>query len=257
MGGAIDVPGNVSHPLPALRETPIQLHIQHHQELTPPTQISPLAEFNTHADAVAAARVYALTSPTPSSTMPPPLPPQNPTSSSSSSPPPYLPPYPSPLPSRLKLTLFPLDITTGHVLTHTRYASIVTPLQRAGSPLAAWTEAFLAATWRRTAKYGALSLHDPLCVWFAIVGEQGWEIARDQDVRVETAGQWTRGACVVDRRGNGRKHGDGEVPGDHGGWLSERLGNRMSRAVSSPGDDETEFAARLLERVFGVERAAL
>ena len=42
MGGAIGVEGNVT----------------------------PVAEFNTYADAVATARVFALTSPTPSSTMP-------------------------------------------------------------------------------------------------------------------------------------------------------------------------------------------
>lgn len=170
-------------------------------------------------------------------------------------PPPYLPAYPSPLSRCLNLTLFPLDITTAHVLTREQYTSVVTPRLNAGSPLAEWTEAFLAATWRRTEQYGGLSLHDPLCVWYAIIGSQGWAMREEEDVRVETAGQWTRGACIVDRRGREKKD-EGEVAGDHGGWQNKKLGNRMRRALKSPGNDETEFAARLLERVFGVERTA-
>jgi len=90
-------------------------------------------------------------------------------------------------------------------------------------------------------------------VWYALVGEEGWEVREDEDVRVESAGQWTRGACVVDRRGRGEKRREEVVEGDHGGWRSLKLGNRMRRAVRSPGDDESEFGLRLLERVFGVE----
>jgi hypothetical protein len=89
MGGAIDIEGN----------------------------ITPVAEFNTYADAVATARVFALTSPNPSSTMPP-VPPKMST----------LPPYPEKLSRPLNLTLFPLDITTAHLLTKSMFDAKVIPL---------------------------------------------------------------------------------------------------------------------------------
>jgi hypothetical protein len=47
-----------------------------------------------------------------------------------------------------------------------------------------------------------LSLHDPLVVWSLLAPPGGiGPGARARDVRVETAGQWTRGMCVVDQRG--------------------------------------------------------
>lgn len=79
-------------------------------------QITPVAEFNTFADSVAAARVYALSSPQPHSTMPP-VPPAPPGSPEGTTPPPYLAPYPQKLSRRSKITLFPLDITNYHSLT--------------------------------------------------------------------------------------------------------------------------------------------
>ena len=42
---------------------------------------------------------------------------------------------------------------------------------------------------------------------------------------------------------------DEEVVGDAGGWRDSRRGNRIERAVKSPGDEK--FARLLLERVFG------
>jgi hypothetical protein len=108
MGGAIDVEGN----------------------------ITPVAEFNTYADAVATARVFALTSPNPASTMPPP-----PAKMST------LPPYPSKLSRQLKLTLFPLDITTPHQLRQSSFDATLLPLIQGGSPLAEWTSAFVHKTY--------------------------------------------------------------------------------------------------------------
>jgi len=129
MGGAIDVEGN----------------------------ITPVAEFNTYADAVATARVFALTSPNPPSTMPPP-----PLKAST------LPPYPQNLSRPLKLTLFPLDITTPHALRRSHLTAKLNPLIKAGSPLAEWTSAFVGKTLekiqsltRKQADPG-LELHDPL-----------------------------------------------------------------------------------------------
>lgn len=62
--------------------------------------MTPGAEFNTYADSVAAARVFALTSPNPSTTMPPKLKGEG-----------QLPAYPEKLPKQLKLKLFPLGKT--------------------------------------------------------------------------------------------------------------------------------------------------
>lgn len=244
MGGAIDVEGN----------------------------ITPVAEFNTYADAVATARVFALTSPDPSSTMPPHF-----TNLFS------LPAYPSKLTRRLNLTLFPLDITSLHILSKSAFEAKIRPLLKEGSPLAEWTSVFLGKTFDKIETLeGAqsdpgLALHDPLCVWYMITRlSPSWMQAPKgpEDIRVETSGQWTRGMHLIDRR-NRKKAGkktetqikspgasditnpfdieDGieydEIPGDTMGWLSLNKGNRVHRIVSSPG--EHAFGPYLLERVFG------
>lgn len=248
MGGAIEVEGN----------------------------ITPVAEFNTYADAVATARVFALTSPNPVSTMPPPPP------AKLSS----LPPYPAKLSRRLNLTLFPLDITTPHELTKSMFEAKIEPLIKAGSPLAEWISVFMGKTFEKISfltggqRNPGLSLHDPLCIWYMLTrSAPSWMISPKgaEDIRVETAGQWSRGMHVVDRR-NRRKGGGelqvkspgavdisnpmekvviggnndaeyDEVPGDEYGWLSLSKGNRINRIVSSPGEDA--FGQYLLERVFG------
>jgi inosine-uridine nucleoside N-ribohydrolase len=246
MGGAIDVEGN----------------------------ITPVAEFNTYADAVATARVFALTSPNPASTMPPP-----PLKIST------LAPYPRKLSRPLKLTLFPLDVTTPHTLQRSHLSAKLDPLIKAGSPLAEWTSAFVHKTFekiesltRKQADPG-LELHDPLTMWYMLTrSAPSWMLApkAPEDIRVETAGQWTRGMHVVDRR-NRKKggiseqvkspgavdisnpmesltiaHTDGEdsdAPGDNGSWLCLAKGNRINRIIGTPG--EAAFGPYLLERVFG------
>ena len=248
MGGAVSVPGN----------------------------ITPTAEFNTYADATAAARVYALTSPNPSSTMPPsPPPPQ--TVNHKKAPAEPLPPYP---PKgelgdrRLNVLLFPLDITTQHTLRRDDFEARTKPLIAKGSPLAEWTSAFLSSTFRKmeTLHHGheggsaSLSLHDPLCVWYALTSASEaskWSISKGEDLRVETAGQWTRGSYIIDRRDRKRGKDDddddddddgegGHVPGDTGGWLSSARGNRLSRCVQTPG--ERVLAPFMLDMIFCIER---
>jgi len=122
MGGCLDsVPGNVPRALPPLSSA--------HPPGLPPippfglikappsarrtalnlrNQITPGAEFNIYADSIATARVFALTSPHPESTMPP-VPPQPSGKQSSEPPPPHLLGYPKNLSRQLKLTLFPLS----------------------------------------------------------------------------------------------------------------------------------------------------
>ncbi|KXH68648.1 inosine-uridine preferring nucleoside hydrolase [Colletotrichum salicis] len=224
--------------------------------------ITPHGEFNTVADAVAAARVFALTSPTPRSTMPP-------ISDKKSS----LPPYPARLSKKLKLTLFPLDITTPHLLTQNYFTETIKPIVASGSPLGQWVNHFMSKCFDKIVEMEGdgqepgLSLHDPLTVWYLLTqSDPKWKAtAEPEDIRIETTGQWTRGMHVIDRRLRVKYNeaaleasetGDSvdvltlaEVPGDTGGWLSTSRGNRVNRMVESPGEEL--FAPDLMKRVFG------
>ncbi|KAE8348070.1 Inosine/uridine-preferring nucleoside hydrolase domain-containing protein [Aspergillus coremiiformis] len=209
-----------------------------------PGNVTPAAEFNAYADAFAAARVYALTSLSPKSTMP--------TNTS-------LPDYPATLSKQLTLRIFPLDITLRHGVSRGQFREVVTPLLQEGSPLAEWVSAFMAHTFHTVEKLHTgrvgddveLSLHDPVCVWYAITADdEKWKSSETspEDIRIETTGQWTRGLCVVDRRNRHRIEGDEEHSSDHGLWLSSKAGNRVWRMDASPV--ENNFGAVLLERLF-------
>ncbi|KAF4547496.1 Inosine-uridine preferring nucleoside hydrolase-like protein [Elsinoe fawcettii] len=224
--------------------------------------ITPVAEFNTFADSYAAARLYALSSPVPASTMPP-IPPTPQGQRTVFPPPPHLAAYPRSLQKQLPITLFPLDITHKHTLKKSTFTETVAPLLEAGSPLAQWVDAFTSSTFRKveslrgeTKDEVSLEMHDPLCIWYVLTGNQpGWRVLQGEDLRIETSGQWTRGMCVVD--GRDRKKADEEldqvgkeIKGDHGGWLSNKRGNRIDRAVASP--DADGFAQEMLNRIFGL-----
>lgn len=225
--------------------------------------ITPVAEFNCFADTIAAARVYALTSPTPSSTMPPIIKGES-----------TLGPYPEKLFKRLKLSLFPLDITTPHLLNKGYFTSKVQPLIDAGSPLARWIGTFMFGTFAKIESMvgddsePGLSLHDPLCIWYMLTRDDAaWKaVPKPEDIRVETTGQWTLGMHVIDRRNRSKPEAPEEstiktnpvdpleavefddVPNDHSGWLSVRKGNRINRIIGTPG--ENYFAEYLLGRLF-------
>ncbi|KAI4262077.1 MAG: hypothetical protein L6R42_002737 [Xanthoria sp. 1 TBL-2021] len=106
-----------------------------------PGNMTPVAEFNTIADAIAAARIYALTSPDPESTMPP--------FGSATSLKDY-PPKEELGERRLRVVKFPLDITTGHSLRRDEVEAKVNPLREMGSPLAEWVMAFTEHGFRTT-----------------------------------------------------------------------------------------------------------
>ena len=238
MGGAVAVPGNMT----------------------------PLAEFNTYADTTAAARVFALTSPNPASTMPV-IPDSQSLPSRSSTIATPLPPYPPKDElgmKRLNVILFPLDLTTDHYLRRTDFTAKIRPLLEQGSPLAEWVNAILMPTFKNmeTLHLGhdtneaSISLHDPMCIWYALKRESldhQWTLNVDEDIRVETAGQWTRGACVVDRRDrkkteNPNDTGEGSIRGDTDGWLSSKRGNRLKRCVGTPG--KSLLGSFMLDTIF-------
>jgi inosine-uridine nucleoside N-ribohydrolase len=242
--------------------------------------ITPLAEFNVYADAMAAARVFALTSPLPESTMPP-SPPESEKVSNKN-----LPPYPSPESlgdARLNLVLFPLDITEQHPILRSHYLARTKDLRAKGSPLAEWHAAFMKSVFEKMEilheghadETTSVVLHDPHCVWWAMQGSRfgfkeaepdewlqkdtsrEWKLSPPMDIRVETTGQWSRGACVVDRRDrkkevealeDAKKLGD--ISGDAGAWLSDKRGNRVRVCVGTPGTDA--LVDLLLNTVFGV-----
>ncbi|KAF2401294.1 DNA glycosylase [Trichodelitschia bisporula] len=205
-----------------------------------PGNVTPVAEFNAFADPVAAARVLALTARDPARTMPPDVPGG-------------LGPYQAGLKGRLDVVLFPLDITTPHVLLPTTFSALIAPSVAAGSPLATWVAAFMVALYKTIARLEGegegLGLHDPLVVGYLLPGVgEGIEVG-PTDVRVETGGQWTRGMTVSDRRPRVREEG-GEVVGDEGGWLGG-LGNRVRVAVGS-GVVES-FGEGMVRRILGIE----
>lgn len=218
MGGAINKPGNVT----------------------------PMGEFNAYADAVAAARIFALTSPNPHTTIPI-------TKGD------RLPPYPEKLSRQLTLHLFPLDITLRHGLVKGQFRKTMAPLLDGGSPLAEWVDAFMGHTFKTLERLhpghvgdaAELSLHDPVCVWYALTSQDPeWVYSTNspEDIRIDSLGQWTRGMCVIDRRNRHRIEGDEESASDHGLWLSGRAGNRIWRMDGSPA--EKNFGDIILQRIF-------
>ena len=162
-----------------------------------------MSEFNVCADSVAAARVYALTSLNPSSTMP-----LHPTHVEPQS---ILPPYPRHLSRTLRLTLFPVDITEQHTISREIFESFVKPLTElqqaktaeataltSPSPLASWLAAFMQRMFAKmeglhrvnqqdqsnqrietgktpfssassvSSTISSFQLHDPVCIWYLL-----------------------------------------------------------------------------------------
>ena len=148
-------------------------------------------------------------------------------------------PYPRKLSRKLNLTLFPLDVTALHKLRRSHVDAKLGPLIKAGSPLAEWTNAFVQQTFSKIESLNhkqadpGLELHDPLCVWYMLTrSAPSWMLApkAPEDIRVETAGQWTRGMHMVDRR-NRKKVGVGAL-----------------EQVKSPGADDVSMLHVIIVR---------
>ena len=225
-----------------------------------PGNMTPVAEFNTIADPVAAARIYALTGKDPNGMLPP-------VGKATK-----LGEYPK-LDGRLRVIKFPLDITTQHTLRRDEVQRKLDPLIKEKSPLAEWVNGFLTPTFQKQddlhtedegpgaaeGKEGigkgatSISLHDIVVVWYALdtsISPDAWRLKTQEDIRIETIGQWTLGMCVTDHRSRARAlEGEDDVPGDMGDWLSWKVGNRVDRCVGTPG--ARVLAGRMMDGIFG------
>ncbi|KAK9473772.1 Inosine/uridine-preferring nucleoside hydrolase domain-containing protein [Dipodascopsis tothii] len=235
--------------------------------------MSPLAEFNVFADPEASAVVYAMTSPSPLSTMPPAI-----ARTLSDETRAALAAVPAPI----ELNLFPLDITFQYSLKRTEFMAAAAPLAAAGSPLARWMSYWMEVTFDKMRVLigvkGAddpnadllIRLHDPLTVWYTVLGQPDaspsvlthypsgapilpseFQFARASDVRIETTGQWTTGACIVEHRPGATKRvytSPAESAQDYGRWLDAEAGNRVN--VAAPGPAPAAFVRALLATLF-------
>lgn len=208
-------------------------------------QAFPKAEFNTFADPVAAAYIYNSTS---SSTfaMQPPTSPQRGT---------YNKDYHCQLSSAIDITLFTHDVTVSHLLAENDFREVLGPLVSQGSPLAIWLSNSLIPSFEKSSKSGStsrnnLSLNDPLCILYCLGGKDafqskaGWQILADQDVRVKVAGEWTKGATVLNTEGLETvvNHNLGSSEIDH-----ITPSNKLRRCIGIP--DKHGFGRLLLSRV--------
>lgn len=173
----------------------------------------------------------------------------------------------------------PLDLTHTQNFTPTAFRAAITPHLQRSSPLAELVSTVVEHTFStirelKLARHEAtsaeeeMSLHDPVCVWYVLTGGSETWRWQERDVRVETTGQWTRGATVVDRRLVGRVDADvvdkvvvegeeeedeiavaaeeqEEPEDDRGGWRAG--GNRVG--VLERGPDRL-LSDELLRRVF-------
>lgn len=121
------------------------------------------------------------------------------------------------------LSMAPLDLTTPHTIDFDKLVhdlevpdrkSPVTPLQEFTTAMLIRVRGLMKAFQLED----AMEMHDPVAVWYAIssgvttedpingvLGEQdGWDV-QHRLFKIERTGEYTRGMCVVDRRGTGEE----------------------------------------------------
>jgi hypothetical protein len=134
-------------------------------------------------------------------------------------------------------------------LYENQFFTAVSDRAAAGSPLTVWSSVWLQSTFDTFRRLNVdcsdvhINMHDPLATWYAICGDEhgAWE-SHDQDVRVETEGQWSRGVTIEDDRGRQKTDAEAE---DDGKWLG-RGGNHVKVVTKAP----VEVGQLLVERIY-------
>lgn len=171
------------------------------------------------------------------------------------------------------LIMCPLDITTPHQIP---FFDLISPSSDPSTPIRKFVSAMLGRVRELQASFGlpdAMEMHDPVAVWYAIAHAgpspaPGWSL-RPRDFKIERTGEYTRGMCVVDRRGTNEENEDRTKNEKlQGGALPnlppkdesvDRMGKPVVKAEKLPyvvvGTPGSEVLRKLLlERVFGPER---
>ena len=182
------------------------------------------------------------------------------------------------------LIMCPLDITTPHQipfsdLIHPSYipaADGTVNIDESVGPLRNFVSAMLLRVRGLQASFGlpdAMEMHDPVAIWYAIANAgrspldpaPKW-VLQPREFKIERKGEYTRGMCVVDRRGTNEQNEDrtknqrlqGKTvanlpPKDES---VDRMGKTVEKAqklplvvVGTPGSDQ--LRRYLLKRVFG------
>lgn len=188
---------------------------------------------------------------------------------------------------KIELIMAPLDITTPHAipfsdLIHPSVVPIPEPstgvvrkAPETPTPLEAFISAMLVRVRGLQASFGlpdAMEMHDPVAVWYAIAHAgvprgagpvEGWAL-KGREFTIERTGEYTRGMCVVDRRGTGEtgvdrskderilSHGlEKEKEKENGNTLSEVLKPRGLPLVITRTPGVEVLRSTLLGRVFG------
>ncbi|KAF9079461.1 hypothetical protein BGX29_008245 [Mortierella sp. GBA35] len=117
----------------------------------------------------------------------------------------------------ITLYMLPTDVTHTVSLKAAAVKQYITPLETPLSKFATLLLGYLFDLLVQKLNYTAMNLHDPLCIGFFVdleceadYTQVGWRV-EEQDTRIETEGSLTRGMLVVDRRVKATKDAPGET----------------------------------------------
>ncbi|KAG8983037.1 hypothetical protein FRB90_006357, partial [Tulasnella sp. 427] len=175
------------------------------------------------------------------------------------------------IPKPFDFVLVPLDITSQHTIVFDRLIPRDVVDADGKATLSAVKEkpieAFISTLLRRPRKVlhelgltDDFEMHDPLAAWYAIRSasrspwkEEGWRTIKRKFV-IETTGEYTKGMCVVDRRGSkeevGTKRAVQGIVIDHERQEEAATGDEHGVDVLLRWPDAKIFIDEMMKRVF-------